>query len=104
MHARPCAGPHNGGSPPCDHSSMRWANFGNSLWYADALASKAWNGYAGLCRQDYIGADYGMVDCQVWRGRLPLGQSDVERFCQLGGAVLSVEPPSVHTAALAAWS
>ena len=25
-------GPHNGGSPPCDHSSMRWATFGDSLW------------------------------------------------------------------------
>ena len=25
-------GPHNGGSPPCDHTSMRWATFGNSLW------------------------------------------------------------------------
>jgi hypothetical protein len=26
-------GPHNGGSPPCNHSSMRWANFANSFWY-----------------------------------------------------------------------
>ena len=25
-------GPHNGGSPVCDHSSMRWANFGDSFW------------------------------------------------------------------------
>ena len=58
-------GPHNGGSPPCDHTSMRWANFGDSLWYADALGSKALNGYAGLCRQDYIGADYGLLDCST---------------------------------------
>jgi len=56
-------GPHNGGSPPCDHSSMRWAVFGDAFWYADALASKARSGYAGFCRQDYIGADYGLVDC-----------------------------------------
>jgi hypothetical protein len=47
-------GPHNGGSPPCDHSSMRWASFGDSLWYADALAAKAKHGYAGFCRQDYV--------------------------------------------------
>lgn len=49
-------GPHNGGSPPCDHTSMRWATFGDSLWYADALAAKASNGYDGFCRQDYIGS------------------------------------------------
>jgi heparanase len=58
-------GPHNGGSPPCDHSSMRWAVFGDSFWYADALAAKARHGYAGFCRQDYIGADYGLVDCST---------------------------------------
>ena len=40
-------GPHNGGSPPCDHTSMRWAVFGDSLWYADALAAKAKNGCKG---------------------------------------------------------
>ena len=40
-----------------------WATFGDSFWYADNLAAMAKNGYAGLCRQDYIGADYGMVDC-----------------------------------------
>jgi len=58
-------GPHNGGSPVCDHTSMRWANFGDSLWYADALASKAKYGYESFCRQDYIGADYGLVDCST---------------------------------------
>lgn len=26
-------GPHNGGSPPCDHTSMRWANFADVFWY-----------------------------------------------------------------------
>ena len=45
-------GPHNGGSPPCDHSSMRWATFGDSLWYADNLAAMARHGYDGLCRED----------------------------------------------------
>ena len=58
-------GPHNGGSPPCDHTSMRWAVFGDSLWYADALAAKAAAGYEGFCRQDLIGADYGLLDCST---------------------------------------
>ena len=49
-------GPHNGGAPPCDHSSMRWATFADSLWYADALGSSAKLGFGALCRQDYIGA------------------------------------------------
>ena len=31
--------------------------------YADAMASKALNGYSLFCRQDFIGADYGLVDC-----------------------------------------
>jgi hypothetical protein len=25
-------GPHNGASPPCDHTSMRWANFADTFW------------------------------------------------------------------------
>ena len=58
-------GPHNGGSPPCDHSSMRWAVFGDSLWYADSLALKAKHGYDLHCRQDFIGADYGLCDCST---------------------------------------
>jgi len=58
-------GPHNGGSPVCSHASMRWAVYGDSLWYADDLAAKARAGYTGFCRQDYIGADYGLVDCST---------------------------------------
>ena len=68
-------GPHNGGSPPCDTSFLRWSVFGNSFWYADALASKALSGYALFCRQDYIGADYGLVDWYVLRSRNPLSLS-----------------------------
>ena len=57
-------GPHNGGNPVCDQQrTMRWAVYGDTLWYADALATKAKHGYTGFCRQDYIGADYGLVDC-----------------------------------------
>ena len=58
-------GPHNGGSPPCDHSSMRWATFGDSLWYADNLAAMARHGYDGLCREDFIGADCKSALCWV---------------------------------------
>jgi hypothetical protein len=39
-------GPHNGGSPGCrEGGSARWANWGNTFWYLDAMASKAANGY-----------------------------------------------------------
>ena len=50
-------GPHNGKSPGCDHTSMRWANFGDSFWYLDAMGSKAANGYSVFCRQDFVGID-----------------------------------------------
>ena len=56
-------GPHNGGSVPCNHSSMRWANFADSFWYLDAMATKAANGYSAFCRQDFVGIDYAMLDC-----------------------------------------
>ena len=64
-------GPHTGGCVEaegptcreCDHTSMRWATFGDSLWYVDALASAARLSYETFCRQDYIGIDYGLVDC-----------------------------------------
>ena len=56
-------GPHNGRSPGCDHSSLRWSNFADSFWYLDAMASKAANGYKVFCRQDFVGIDYGLVDC-----------------------------------------
>jgi hypothetical protein len=66
-------GPHNGGCVAaegpecreCDHTSMRWATFSDSLWYVDALASAARLSYEAFCRQDYIGADYGLVDCST---------------------------------------
>jgi len=44
---------------------MRWATFADSLWYIDALGSAAKLGFEAFCRQDYIGADYGLVDCST---------------------------------------
>ena len=32
-------GPHNGKSPGCDHTSMRWANWGDTFWYSSPPAS-----------------------------------------------------------------
>lgn len=81
-------GPHNGGSPPCDHTSMRWSNFGNSLWYVDALATKAKAGYGAFCRQDYVGIDYGMVDCSTGEP-LPDFWSGVAWAQTVGRGVLS---------------
>jgi hypothetical protein len=63
-------GPQGGGGPPkqlgdaCAHNEMRWANFGDSFWYLDAMALKAAHGYSVFCRQDFIGIDYGLMDCR----------------------------------------
>jgi len=84
-------GPHNGGSPQCDHTSMRWANFGDSLWYADALAAKSRSGYEGFCRQDYIGADYGLVDCSTG-APLPDYFTALAWAGNMGPTVLNVDP------------
>ena len=45
--------------------SLRWATFGDSLWYADNLAAMARHGYDGLCREDFIGADCKSALCWV---------------------------------------
>lgn len=55
-------GPHNGGLVPCGVGG-RWANFGSSLWYLDALGAKAATGYDVFCRQDFVGIDYAYIDC-----------------------------------------
>ena len=52
-------GPHNGGTVPCDHTTMRWANWADTFWYLDSMATKAAHGYKVFCRQDFIGIDYG---------------------------------------------
>ena len=57
--------PHNGDAPSCDHSSMRWATFADSLWYIDTLATAAALGHEAVCRQDLIGTDYGLLDCST---------------------------------------
>jgi heparanase 1 len=87
-------GPHNGGSPPCNASSMRWANFANTFWYVDAMATKAAHGFSVFCRQDFIGADYGLLDCAK---QTPLPDYYAARLWQklMGPIVLSA---SVATA------
>ena len=58
-------GPRYGGSYPCNHRSMYWANFANSFWYMDSMATKATHGFHVFCRQAFIGADYGLLDCET---------------------------------------
>lgn len=96
-------GPHNGGSPPCDHTSMRWANFGDSLWYVDALASKARYGYETFCRQDYIGADYGLVDCSTGTP-LPDYYTALVWTQTMGAVVLNAEPAPTSKSAIRVYA
>ena len=81
-------GPHNGGSPGCS-SGGRWANWGNTFWYLDAMGSKARNGYSAFCRQDFIGIDYGMLDCKT-QAPLPDYYGGVLWSMLMGRSVLSV--------------
>ena len=60
-------GPHNGDGGPGDgrlgncSGNLICGRWGSSLWYADAMASKARAGYAAFCRQDFLGADVRML-------------------------------------------
>ena len=57
-------GPANGGgfpNPNC-HGNGVCGRFGSALWYADAMATVAREGYSAFQRQDFIGADYGLVN------------------------------------------
>lgn len=47
---------HNGGGVPGFAGMLR-----HSYWYADALGAKAKAGYGAVCRQDLIGASYGLL-------------------------------------------
>jgi heparanase len=61
-------GPHNGQGGPGDGrpancgDNLICGRWGSTLWYADAMAAKAVAGYAAFCRQDLIGADYGLLN------------------------------------------
>jgi len=96
-------GPHNGGSPPCDHTSMRWSNFGDAIWYADALATKAKYGYQGFCRQDFIGADYGLLDCATG-APLPDFWIAVLWTRLMGETVLAASVSSTNSSAIRVYS
>jgi heparanase 1 len=56
-------GPHNGGNTPpnCEGNGV-CGRYGSALWYADAMGAKAREGYAAFFRQDFLGADYGLVN------------------------------------------
>ena len=56
-------GPHNGGNtPPNCQGNGVCGRYGSTLWYADALGAKAREGYSAFFRQDFLGADYGLVN------------------------------------------
>ena len=40
---------------------------GESFWYLDSMGSKARNGYSVYCRQNFIGIDYGLLECESGR-------------------------------------
>ena len=53
----------NGGSPPCNHRRCGGPSSEIRSGALDAMVKKAANGYDSFCRQDLIGADYGLLDC-----------------------------------------
>lgn len=59
-------GPHNGQGTTSANSNCAnnhvCGRFGSTLWYADALGSKATVGYQGFMRQDLIGAYYALIN------------------------------------------
>jgi len=93
-------GPHNGQSPRCDHTSMRWANFADSFWYLDAMGTHARHGYSVFCRQDFVGIAYGMVDCATY-DPLPDYYSGIMWSMLMGPAVLQVDSNESHVRAYA---
>ena len=52
-------GPHNGGSPVCDHTSMRWAVFGDSMWYVWGWVRGALSGYGAITTVGSRGKHWG---------------------------------------------
>jgi heparanase 1 len=75
---------------------MRWANFADSLWYADSLAAKAANGYSVYCRQDLVGIDYGLLDCSTHEP-LPDYWTAVLFHRLMGEGVFEATLTDVHT-------
>ena len=61
-------GPHNGDGGPGDGrpgncaGNLVCGRWGSSLWYADSMGAMARAGYAAFMRQDFVGADYGLVN------------------------------------------
>ena len=53
------------------------------------MVSKAANGYAAFCRQDFIGIDYGLLDCET-HAPLPDYYGGVLWSMLMGRFVLSV--------------
>jgi hypothetical protein len=83
---------------------MRWASFADALWYVDSMASAAKLSFEAYCRQDFIGADYGLCDCATG-APLPDYWAAVLWSRLVGAAVLNASVPATapvpHPAAAA---
>ena len=82
---------------------MRFAVFGDSIWYADSLALKAYHGYDLYCRQDYVGADYGMVDCLTGTP-LPDFYTALVWNSVMGTGVLDAQVPTDNATSVRAYA
>merc|ERR1711871_744186 len=82
---------------------MRWANFGDSFWYMDALGAKARHGYGAFCRQDLIGADYGLADCSTGTA-LPDFWAALLFARLMGPTVLSASVISLNSTAIRSYA
>lgn len=96
-------GPHPGRSPGCDHSSLRWSNWGDTFWYVDSMCQKALNGYDMFCRQDFVGIDYGLVDCATL-APLPDYYAGIIWAKTMGTQVLSASSTNSSTGGVRAYA
>jgi heparanase 1 len=96
-------GPHPGRSPGCDHSSLRWSNWGDTFWYVDAMCQKALHGYDMFCRQDFVGIDYGLVDCATL-APLPDYYAGIVWAKTMGTKVLSVSSTNSSSGGIRAYA
>jgi heparanase 1 len=68
------------------------------------MASKAANGYSAFCRQDFVGIDYGMLDCAAPHAPLPDYYGGLLWSKLMGRRVLGVSVASAAPAAAAGQS
>ena len=94
-------GPHNGDGGPGDgrlgncSGNKVCGRWGSTIWYADSMASKAVAGYSAYCRQDFIGADYGLVNFTTFAPATDYWLAVLWKQ-HIGARVLSVTTPTTN--------